>query len=155
MIGTRPIDYHLKNFKKMGAVIEECGDYLTARAQLLHAQRIVLEYPSVGATENIMMAATLTPGTTTIINAALEPEVFDLIAVLRKMGAKITIEAPATIVIEGVSSLQPIEHAIIPDRLEAGALLIGSSNYRWHHSFAASTCLFNGCIFAQARRDGA
>lgn len=127
VIGSRPIDYHLKNFKKMGAVIEECGDFLTARAQLLHANRIVLEYPSVGATENIMMAAALTPGITTIINAALEPEVFDLIAILRKMGAKITIEAPATIFIDGVSSLEPVEHAIIPDRLEAGALLLAAA----------------------------
>jgi UDP-N-acetylglucosamine 1-carboxyvinyltransferase len=89
--------------------------------------RIVLEYPSVGATENILMAATLTHGTTTIINAALEPEVMDLIAIVRKMGAKITIEAPATIIIEGVTSLQPVEHAIIPDRLEAGALLLAAA----------------------------
>ena len=127
VIGTRPIDYHLKNFKKMGAIIEECGDFLTARADLLHAQRIVLEYPSVGATENIMMAAALTPGITSIINAALEPEVFDLIAILKKMGAKISVEAPATIHIEGVASLQAVEHAIIPDRLEAGALLLAAA----------------------------
>jgi UDP-N-acetylglucosamine 1-carboxyvinyltransferase len=127
VIGTRPIDYHLKNFKKMGALIEEATDYLTARADLLHAQRIVLEYPSVGATENVLMAATLTHGVTTIVNAAIEPEVLDLIAVLKKMGAKITVEAPATISIEGVISLQPIEHAIIPDRLEAGALLLAAA----------------------------
>jgi UDP-N-acetylglucosamine 1-carboxyvinyltransferase len=127
VIGTRPIDYHLKNFKKMGTIIEECGDFLTARADLLHAQRIVLEYPSVGATENIMMAAALTPGITSIINAALEPEVFDLISILKKMGAKISVEAPATIHIEGVASLQAVEHAIIPDRLEAGALLLAAA----------------------------
>ena len=126
-IGQSPVDYHIKNFKKMGVTIEECGDHLTARADLLHAQRIVMEYPSVGATENTLMAAVLVPGTTTIINAALEPEVFDLIAVLRKMGAQITIEAPATIYIEGVAALQPIEHAIIPDRLEAGALLLSAA----------------------------
>lgn len=127
VIGSRPIDYHLKNFKKMGAVIDECGDYLTARADLLHAQRIVLEYPSVGATENIMMAAVLTPDSTTIVNAALEPEVLDLITVLKKMGAHITIDAPATLIIQGVGALQPIEHAIIPDRLEAGALLVAAA----------------------------
>lgn len=126
-IGERPIDYHLKNFRKMGVSFDECGDYVSARAQLLHATRIVLEYPSVGATENILMAATLTPGTTSIINAALEPEVMDLIAVVRKMGAKIAVEAPATIIIEGVTSLQPIEYAIIPDRLEAGALLLAAA----------------------------
>jgi UDP-N-acetylglucosamine 1-carboxyvinyltransferase len=126
-IGQRPIDYHLKNFKKMGVDIDECGDYVSARAQLLQAARIVLEYPSVGATENILMAATLTHGITTIINAALEPEVMDLISIVRKMGAKIIIEAPATIIIEGVSALQPVEHAIIPDRLEAGALLLAAA----------------------------
>jgi UDP-N-acetylglucosamine 1-carboxyvinyltransferase len=126
-IGERPIDYHLKNFRKMGVSFDECGEYVSARAQLLHATRIVLEYPSVGATENILMAATLIPGTTMLINAALEPEVMDLITVVRKMGAKISVEAPASIIIEGVSSLQPIEHAIIPDRLEAGALLLAAS----------------------------
>ena len=126
-IGQRPIDYHLKNFKKMGVAIEECGDYVSARAQLLHSARIVLEYPSVGATENILMAATLTHGTTTIINAALEPEVMDLISIVRKMGAKISIDAPATIIVEGVTSLQSVEHAIIPDRLEAGALLLAAA----------------------------
>ena len=126
-IGERPIDYHLKNFKKMGVAIDECGDYVSARAELLHASRIVLEYPSVGATENILMAATLTPGTTTIINAALEPEVYNLIGILKAMGARITIEAPATIYIEGVTSLQPVEYAIIPDRLEAGALLLAAA----------------------------
>lgn len=127
VIGSRPIDYHLKNFKKMGVTLDEAGDYISARADLLHAHRIVLEYPSVGATENILMAATLTPGITTIINAALEPEVMDLIAVLAKMGAKISIEAPATVHIEGVGALQPIEHAIIADRLEAGALLLAAA----------------------------
>lgn len=126
-IGMRPIDFHIKNFKKMGAVIEEAGEYLTASARMLGAHRIVLEYPSVGTTENVMMAATLTPGHTAIINAALEPEVLDLIAVLQKMGAKITLQAPATIFIEGVSSLAPIEHAIIADRLEAGALLLAAA----------------------------
>ena len=127
VIGSRPIDYHLKNFKKMGTSIEECGDYLTARASLLHATRIVLEYPSVGATENTMMAATLTPGITTIVNAALEPEVLDLISILKKMGANIAIEAPATIMIQGVSTLSAVEHTIIPDRLEAGALLLAAA----------------------------
>jgi len=87
----------------------------------------VLEYPSVGATENIMMAAVLAEGTTKIVNAALEPEVMDLVAVLQKMGAQIKIDAPATIIIQGVQDLQPIEHAIIADRLEAGTLLAAAA----------------------------
>lgn len=127
VIGARPIDYHLKAFKKMGVSIDEHHDFLLAQVDTLKAQRIVLEYPSVGATENIIMAAVLTPGITTLVNAALEPEVLDLITVLRKMGAQITLEAPATIVVEGVNVLHPIEHAVIADRLEAGALLLAAA----------------------------
>ncbi|MCL5875898.1 MAG: UDP-N-acetylglucosamine 1-carboxyvinyltransferase [Candidatus Dependentiae bacterium] len=127
LLGARPIDYHLKNFEKMGVSIAMMGDELHASCSHLSARRIVLEYPSVGATENIMMAATLVQGTTTIINAALEPEVYDLIEVLQKMGAQITVTAPATITIEGVSQLHPISHAIIPDRLETGTLLIATA----------------------------
>ena len=127
VLGERPIDYHLSNFVKMGVVIDEQAEFLHARADQLHAKKLVLEYPSVGATENCMMAACLTRGTTRIVNAALEPEVLDLITVLKKMGAHIVIEAPATILIEGVETLCPIEHSIIPDRLEAGALLIAAA----------------------------
>ncbi len=126
-IGKRPIDYHLKNFAKMGVVIHHEGDYLCADVEKLVAARIVLEYPSVGATENIIMAATRAQGATKIINAACEPEVFNLIACLTKMGAKIIIEAPATITIEGVDILNPIEHTIMFDRLEAGSLLIAAA----------------------------
>lgn len=127
VIGPRPVDYHIKNFEQMGVIVEVHGDYLNAVAPLLQATTLVLDYPSVGATENIMMAATLTPGVTRIINAALEPEVMDCIAVLRKMGADIAILPPATIEIKGVSTLKPIEHAIVYDRLEAGALLLAAA----------------------------
>lgn len=126
-IGSRPINYHLNNFVKMGVEIETNSEFLTANAFKLQATKLVLEYPSVGATENVMMAAVLTPGVTRIVNAALEPEVFDLIDVLRKMGARITILPPATIEIEGVSSLRPINHEIIYDRLEVGSLLIATA----------------------------
>lgn len=127
IIGSRPIDYHMKNFAKMGVVIDLQGAYLKAHVDHLIAKDLVLDYPSVGATENLMMAAILVPGITRIINAALEPEVLDLIQVLQKMGANIVIEPPATVVITGVSALHPIEHAIIPDRLEAGALLLAAA----------------------------
>jgi UDP-N-acetylglucosamine 1-carboxyvinyltransferase len=122
LIGLRPIDYHLRGFAKMGAIIETQDQFLNATGAL-KATNFVLEYPSVGATENVMMAATLTSGTTKIINAALEPEVLDLIAFLRAMGAMIEITPPATISITGVSVLRPVEYAILPDRLEAGTLL--------------------------------
>lgn len=127
VIGTRPIDYHLTNFEQMGVSIEAHGDYVNAVAVRLQPTTIILDYPSVGATENIMMAAVLTPGVTKIINAALEPEVLDCVAVLKKMGAQIEIAPPATIVITGVSSLSPIEHAVIYDRLEAGSLLLAAA----------------------------
>jgi UDP-N-acetylglucosamine 1-carboxyvinyltransferase len=127
VIGTRPINYHLNNFQKMGVDIEMNGDFLRASAVKMQAGVYPLEYPSVGATENIMMAATLTRGTTRIINAALEPEVLDLIAILKKMGARINVLPPATIEIEGVDQLMPVEHAIMYDRLEAGTLLIAAA----------------------------
>jgi UDP-N-acetylglucosamine 1-carboxyvinyltransferase len=127
LIGTRPIDYHLINFAKMGVAIDMNGEFLLARAPKLTARTLVLEYPSVGATENLMMAATLTEGTTRIINAALEPEVLDLVVVLKKMGAHINILPPATIEIEGVEHLAPVQHEIIADRLEAGALLLAAA----------------------------
>ncbi len=126
-IGDRPIDYHLKNFLKMGAIIENQDHAIVAHTPALSGTKLVFDYPSVGATENLMMAACLAQGTTRIINAALEPEVLDLVEVLRAMGAKITIHPPAMIDIEGVASLQPVNYAIIHDRLEAGALLMAAA----------------------------
>ncbi len=127
VLGTRPIDYHLKAFAQMGVTITQDGDYLSAQVRQLKPAHVVLDYPSVGATENSMLAAVLTPGITCIIHAAFEPEVLDLIEVLRKMGARISTYPPATIEIEGVSSLQPVEHAIMYDRLEAGSLLLAAA----------------------------
>lgn len=128
LIGSRPIDFHLTNFQKMGARVIQEGDILYVDAPTgLRNALCVLEYPSVGATENIMMAAALTPGITRIVNAALEPEVLDLINALRSMGAHITILPPSTIEIEGVATLHPIEYRIMPDRLEAGSLLLAAA----------------------------
>jgi UDP-N-acetylglucosamine 1-carboxyvinyltransferase len=127
VIGARPIDYHINGFKRMGVEVDIEGEFLTAHVDTLKANKIVLEYPSVGATENLMMAAALTKGVTRILNAALEPEVIDLMNILKKMGANIVIEPPATIVIEGVETLQPVEHAVIFDRLEAGSLLLAAA----------------------------
>ncbi len=126
-IGARPIDYHLKNFKKMGAVITQQENIISLHAQKLTAQRFVLDYPSVGATQNILMAAVLVPGVSHIVNAAIEPEVMDLIYILQKMGAQISLEYPATIKIVGVEKLDSVEYEIMPDRLEAGALLIAAA----------------------------
>jgi len=127
VIGARPINYHLTNFEKMGVSVDIKGEFISARVQKLFAQKLVLEYPSVGATENLLMAAVLTEGTTKIVNAAIEPEVLDLISVLQKMGAKINVLPTSSIEVIGVNNLEPIEHAVIPDRLEAGGLLLAAA----------------------------
>jgi len=127
VIGTRPINYHLYNLRKLGATIKIEGEYLFAHAPKLYPTRLVLEYPSVGTTENCVMAALGTHGTTTIINASLEPEVLDLIKILQKMGAQILVEPPSTLVIEGGTPLKPITHPIMYDRLEAGSLLLAAA----------------------------
>jgi UDP-N-acetylglucosamine 1-carboxyvinyltransferase len=126
-IGKRPIDFHLKAFRKMGAEVIENGDMVTAEVTQLKPCRIALEYPSVGATENIILAALGTAGRTTIINAALEPEVTDLIALLKTMGARISVEVPATIHIDGGVPLHPTDYTVMPDRLEAGSLLLATA----------------------------
>ena len=127
IIGVRPIDYHLKNFQKMGVVCIQEGSVVKAYANNIVSGTYVLEYPSVGATENILMAVVCASGQTVIVNAALEPEVEDLISELSKMGAKIEVSAPATLVIDGVDKLYPVVHDIIPDRLEAGAFLLAAA----------------------------
>lgn len=122
-IGARPIDFHIKNFIKMGARVHQDDDFLYAEATKLNPYKIVLDYPSVGATENLLMALTLVQGESWIINAALEPEVLDLIAVLQKMKADVEIVPPAMIKVKGVKKLYPVEHTVMYDRLEAGSLL--------------------------------
>ena len=127
IIGSRPIDLHIKNFEKMGVSLHVEGEFLTAEVKKLQPQYLVLDYPSVGATENLLMAAVAVPGTTHIVNAALEPEVMDLISVLIKMGASIIIKPPATLEIHGTRQLYPIEHQVMYDRLEAGSLLLAAA----------------------------
>jgi len=128
LIAARPIDFHSTNLQKMGARVMQEEDVLYVEAPRgLRNALCVLEYPSVGATENIMMAASLTPGITRIVNAALEPEVLDVMNALRAMGARIAILPPSTIEIEGVSTLNAIEYSVMPDRLEAGSLLLAAA----------------------------
>ena len=121
--GSRPIDMHLAGLEQMGATFEFAHGYIEARAGHLVGTRIVLEFPSVGATENILMAAVLAKGTTVIDNAAREPEIADLAAFLNRMGAHVLGAGTSTIEIEGVDELAPVEHAVIPDRIEAATYL--------------------------------
>ncbi|KKS67966.1 MAG: UDP-N-acetylglucosamine enolpyruvyl transferase [candidate division TM6 bacterium GW2011_GWE2_42_60] len=127
-IGTRPVDLHLRAFVKMGAVLIQDGDFLEARVNgQLKGCRIVLDYPSVGATENIIMAALGAHGITEIVNAALEPEVLDFIELLKSMGAQIDFTFPATIVVQGDARLRATTYCIMRDRLEAGTLLMAAA----------------------------
>jgi UDP-N-acetylglucosamine 1-carboxyvinyltransferase len=119
-IGSRPIDLHVQGLRKMGAEVESEHGFLVAETRGLHGAAITLDYPSVGATENLMMAAVLARGTTVIDNAAREPEIADLATFLRSMGARIDGAGTNTIEVEGVDALVPAEHTTIPDRIEAG-----------------------------------
>jgi len=126
-IGARPINLHLKGLEALGAKIEQAHGYVEAIASQLHGAKIYLDLPSVGATENLMMAATLADGTTFIENAAKEPEIEDLANVLNEMGANVKGAGSDIIQIEGVEELRGTSHRIIPDRIEAGSFLIAAA----------------------------
>jgi UDP-N-acetylglucosamine 1-carboxyvinyltransferase len=126
-IGTRPIDQHIEAFKVLGARIETEGGYVTAEADKLIGGNVVFDGVTVGGTENLLMAAVLADGRTTIENAAKEPEIGDLAKMLNKMGAKISGAGTSTIIIDGVKNLTPTQHTVIPDRIEAGTLLIAGA----------------------------
>jgi len=123
-IGTRPVNLHLKGLAAMGASIDQVHGYMEVRAKKLRGAKIYLDLPSVGATENLMMAASLAEGTTVIENAAKEPEIEDLAAVLNKMGAQVQGAGSDIIRIEGVTSLRGVKHRVIPDRIEAASFVI-------------------------------
>jgi len=122
-IGIRPIDLHISSLKKLGVGITENGGCISCRAAGLHGSKIILTFPSVGATENIMISAVLAKGKTTIINAAREPEISDLAAFLNSCGAKVFGAGEGTIEIEGVSELNGTVHSIIPDRIVAATYM--------------------------------
>ena len=123
-IGTRPVNLHLKGLAAMGASIDQAHGYMEIKAEKLRGAKIYLDLPSVGATENLMMAASLAEGTTVIENAAKEPEIEDLGAVLNKMGAWVQGAGSDIIRIEGVASLRGVKHRVIPDRIEAASFVI-------------------------------
>lgn len=127
-IGSRPIDQHLKGFEAMGATVKVGNGFIEAEVEgRLKGAKIYLDFPSVGATENIMMAATLAVGTTIIENVAKEPEIVDLANFLNKMGAKVRGAGTGTLRIEGVDVLFGADHNIIPDRIEAGTFMVASA----------------------------
>lgn len=126
-IGSRPIDLHLKGLAAMGADITKDRGWITVKAKKLRGERIYLDFPSVGATENIMMAASLAEGVTIIENAAEEPEIVDMANLLNNMGSRITGAGTNIIKVEGVKELHAVRHTVIPDRIEAGTFMVASA----------------------------
>ena len=121
--GPRPIDMHVRGLEAMGATFETAHGYVEARCDRLIGTRILLEFPSVGATENLLMGAVRAKGTTVIENAAREPEIADLAAFLNRMGAQVVGAGTSTIEVEGVEELVPVRHRVVPDRVEAATFL--------------------------------
>ncbi len=126
-IGSRPMDLHLKGLQALGAAVSLEHGYIEATAGKLQGGRVYLDFPSVGATENIMMLASVTPGTTIIDNAAKEPEIVDLANFLSAMGARIRGAGTDLIKIEGTSKLKAVRYAVIPDRIEAGTYMAAAT----------------------------
>ena len=126
-IGSRPIDLHLKGLIKLGAEIEQVNGSIIAKANKLVGTKIYLDFPSVGATENLLMAAVLAEGETILENVAIEPEIVDLAMFLSAAGAQIQGAGTDTIKIIGVKELKPVEHTVIPDRIEAGTLMVATA----------------------------
>ena len=126
-IGSRPIDLHLKGLRKLGIEIEEEAGYINCKTNQIIGSKIQLDFPSVGATENIIMASVLAEGETIITNAAMEPEIVDLQNFLNKMGAKIKGAGTNVIKIDGVKTLKNVSYNVMPDRIEAGTLLCATA----------------------------
>ena len=140
-IGARPIDFHVEVLRRLGATVELEGDAWRAEARRLKGALIDLPYPSVGATESALLASCLAEGTTVIRNAAVEPEIVDLILLLQKMGALIAVEVDRTIVVEGVARLRGAEHRVLADRIEVA-------------SFAAAAVATDGDVFIEGAEQG-
>lgn len=138
-IGPRPTDFHVSALEQMGAIVERIENGYHMRASRLQGTKIRLSYPSVGATEQVLLAAVLANGITELSNAAIEPEIIDLVCVLQKMGAIISVDADRSITIIGVDSLRGFDHTPIPDRLEAA-------------SWACAAAITNGEIFVRGAR---
>lgn len=137
-IGERKIDLHLRGLEALGAEIQAMGNRIVCRAKRLRGAEIILDFPSVGATENVMMAAVLAEGRTTIVGAAREPEIQDLAKFLNAMGACVRGAGTDTITIEGVSSLSGCEFEVIPDRIVTGTVMVAAAATKGDVSLAGA-----------------
>ncbi len=154
-IGTRPVDMHLNGLSAMGAQIEVVGGYIRATASGLRGADIVFDKVTVTGTENLLMAATLADGVTTLRNAAREPEVVDLVKCLKKMGADISGEGTETIIIRGVSSLTGTSYNILPDRIETGTYLTAAAMTGGHVKLKDTRPDLLEIVLAKLREAGA
>ena len=154
-IGTRPVDMHLNGLSAMGAQIEVVGGYIRATASGLRGADIVFDKVTVTGTENLLMAATLADGVTTLRNAAREPEVVDLVKCLKKMGADISGEGTETIIIRGVNSLTGTSYNILPDRIETGTYLTAAAMTGGHVKLKGTRPDLLEIVLAKLREAGA
>jgi UDP-N-acetylglucosamine 1-carboxyvinyltransferase len=154
-IGTRPIDLHLKGLRALGAVIEEKHGYIECTATRLRGAKICLDIPSVGATENLIMAAVFADGVTVIENAAREPEITDLANYLNAMGAKVSGAGEATVIIEGVDSLEGVQYRVIPDRIVTGTMMVAAAMTQGDITLHNTDAAHLGAVINKLREAGA
>ncbi|NBI00062.1 UDP-N-acetylglucosamine 1-carboxyvinyltransferase [Lactobacillus kunkeei] len=154
-IGSRPIDIHLKGFESLGAKIEQHDGYVEAFAEDgLKGAEIYMDFPSVGATQNIMMAATLADGQTIIENVAQEPEIVDLANILNAMGANVMGAGTSKIKIKGVSKLHGVDHSVLQDRIEAGTFMVAAALTRGNILIEDAEASYNQPLIAKMQEMG-
>ncbi len=153
-IGVRPVDIHLKGFEQLGAMCEVKAGNVLISAQHLHPAQIVLRFPSVGATQNLLMCACLIPGETLLENIAKEPEVDDVIAFLNKMGAQIKTDEKGRILVHGKAALHGAEHTIVADRIESGSFMLAAAATRGDVIVADCVPEHNAILLSDLREAG-
>lgn len=154
VIGQRPIDYHLRAMRALGGVIDEKHGYISCKADRLYGTTLTLDFPSVGATENMIMAAVLADGITVIENAAREPEIVDLANFLISCGAKIEGAGEDTVTITGVHHLHGTHYRVIPDRIVAGTLMIAAAATRGNVTLTGVESSHLGALISKLREAG-
>ncbi len=154
VIGQRPIDYHLRGMRLLGATIDEKHGFIRCTSNRLFGAQITLDFPSVGATENLIMAAAMADGVTVIENAAREPEIVDLANFLCTCGAKIESAGEDTILVRGVHHLHAGEYKIIPDRIVAGTLLVAAAATRGNITLNGISGAYLGAVLSKLRDAG-
>ena len=153
-IGVRPVDIHLKGFEQLGATCKVEGGNVLITAQALKPAQIILRFPSVGATQNLLMCAALIPGETILENTAKEPEVDDVILFLNKMGAQIKTDEKGRLIIRGVQKMHGAEHTVVADRIESGSFMLAAAATRGDVTVADCVPEHNAILLSDLREAG-